>query len=45
VKSTPYEHMLNTVTDAPSKEKANEFSSSGRSIDDVMFIEKSKKLS
>jgi V-type H+-transporting ATPase subunit d len=27
VKSTPYEPMLNRVTDAPSKEKGNEFSS------------------
>ena len=32
VKSTPYERMLGRVTDAPSKEKGNEFSSSGRSI-------------
>ena len=31
VKSTPYERMLGRVTDAPSKEKGNEFSSSGRS--------------
>lgn len=45
VKATPYEKMLASVTDAPSKEKANEFSSSGKSIDDVMFIEKSKIIS
>jgi len=45
VRSTPYEQMLSQVTDVPNKEKANEFSSAGKSIDDVMFIEKSKKLS
>lgn len=45
VKFTPYEPMLSQVSDGPSKEKGNEFSSSGRSIDDVMFVEKSKKLS
>ena len=28
----PYENMLNQVTDVPSKEKASEFSSSGKSI-------------
>ena len=32
VKSTTYEKMLGRVTDAPNKEKGNEFSSSGRSI-------------
>lgn len=45
VKSTRYERMLAQVTDAPSKDKGNEFSSSGKSIDDVMFIEKSKLIS
>jgi len=45
VKSTMYEPMLARVTDAPSKEKGNEFSSSGKSIDDVMFTERSRKLS
>lgn len=40
-----YEPMLARVTDAPSKEKGNEFSSSGKSIDDVMFTERSRKLS
>jgi len=32
VRGFPYEHMLNQVTDIPSKEKASEFSSSGKSI-------------
>jgi len=45
VRSTPYEGMLSRVTDAPSKEKGNEFSSAGKSIDDVMFTERSRKLS
>jgi V-type H+-transporting ATPase subunit d len=45
VKGTPYENMLAQVTDGPNKEKASEFSSAGKSIDDVMFIEKSKKYS
>lgn len=45
VKATPYERMLGRVTDAPNKEKANEFSSAGRSIDDVMFTERSRRLS
>jgi len=46
VRSTPYEAMLSKVTDAPSsKEKGNEFSSAGKSIDDVMFTERSRKLS
>mmetsp|Transcript_39379 Transcript_39379/g.37854 ORF Transcript_39379/g.37854 Transcript_39379/m.37854 type:complete len:341 (+) Transcript_39379:241-1263(+) len=45
VKGTLYEPMLANVTDAPNKEKASEFSSAGKSIDDVMFIEKSRKYS
>lgn len=58
VRGFPYEWMLNQVTDIPSKEKASEFSSSGKSIgknpyplftlpliDDVMFVERAKKLS
>jgi len=45
VKATPYEPMLLQVTDIPNKEKASEFSSAGKSIDDVMFNEKSKKYS
>jgi vacuolar-type H+-ATPase subunit C/Vma6 len=32
VRGFPYENMLNQVTDIPSKEKASEFSSSGKSI-------------
>ena len=32
VRGFPYEWMLNQVTDIPSKEKASEFSSSGKSI-------------
>jgi len=45
VKATRYEHMLSQVTDAPNKEKASEFSSASKSIDDVMFTEKSRKYS
>jgi len=45
VKSTPYEPMLAKVTDVASKDKGNEFSSAGKSIDDVMFTERSRKLS
>jgi hypothetical protein len=30
--------MLLQVTDVPNKEKASEFSSAGKSIDDVMFV-------
>lgn len=45
VKNTPYEQMLMAVTDIPNKEKASEFSSAGKSIDDVMFVEKSKRYS
>jgi len=45
VKNTAYEPMLQQVTDVPNKDKGNEFSSQGKSIDDVMFIEKSKRLS
>jgi len=37
--------MILAVTDIPNKEKASEFSSAGKSIDDVMFVEKSKKYS
>ena len=37
--------MLLQVTDIPNREKASEFSSAGKSIDDVMFVEKSKKYS
>ena len=32
VKWTKYEEMLNQVTDIPDKNKANEFSSAGKSI-------------
>jgi vacuolar-type H+-ATPase subunit C/Vma6 len=39
-----YEAMLSGVTDT-SKEKGQEFSSQGKSIDDVMFVERSRKLS
>jgi hypothetical protein len=39
-----YEAMLSGVTDA-NKEKGMEISSQGRSIDDVMFTERSRKLS
>jgi len=45
LKGFPYENMIAQVTDVPSREKASEFSSSGKSIDDVMFVEKSKKYS
>lgn len=45
VRGTAYEPMLGQVTEAGGKEKASEFSSSGKSIDDVMFTEKSKKYS
>lgn len=45
VKGFEYERMLAHVTDVPSREKASEFSSSGKSIDDVMFIEKAKRYS
>jgi len=45
VKNTDYEAMLNEVTDLPNKEKQSEFSSAGKSIDDVMLIEKAKKYS
>lgn len=37
--------MLLQVTDIPNREKASEFSSAGKSIDDVMFVEKSKRYS
>jgi V-type H+-transporting ATPase subunit d len=45
VRGTMYEQMLLQVTDIPNREKASEFSSAGKSIDDVMFVEKSKKYS
>jgi V-type H+-transporting ATPase subunit d len=45
VRGTMYEPMLLQVTDIPNREKASEFSSAGKSIDDVMFVEKSKKYS
>lgn len=45
VKGFEYERMLAQVTDVPSREKASEFSSAGKSIDDVMFVEKSKRYS
>jgi hypothetical protein len=32
VRASPYEYMISQVTDIPSKEKASEFSSSGKSI-------------
>ena len=32
VRGLPYEQMINQVTDVPNKEKASEFSSSGKSI-------------
>lgn len=32
VKATPYEPMLASVSDAPNKEKASEFSSTSKSI-------------
>ena len=44
-KGFEYEKMLTQVTDAPSKDKSSEFSSAGKSIDDVMFVEKSKRYS
>jgi len=45
VRYSSYEPMIAQVTDIPSKEKASEFSSSGKSIDDVMFTEKMRKMS
>lgn len=45
VKGFEYERMMAQVTDVPSKDRAPEFSSSGKSIDDVMFVEKSKRYS
>lgn len=44
-KGFEYENMLAQVSDVPSREKASEFSSAGKSIDDVMFVEKSKRYS
>jgi len=32
VRASPYEYMISQVTDIPSKEKASEFSSAGKSI-------------
>jgi len=45
LKGFEYERMLANVTDIPSKEKSSEFSSQGKSIDDVMFVEKAKRYS
>lgn len=45
VRGTLYEQMLLSVTDIPNKEKASEFSSASKSIDDVMFVEKSRRYS
>lgn len=32
VRASPYEYMISQVTDIPSREKASEFSSAGKSI-------------
>jgi len=45
VKNTIYEPMLHHVSEAAKEGGRSEFSSSGKSIDDVMFIEKSKHYS
>lgn len=39
VKNTPYEQMLLSVTDIPNKEKASEFSSAGKSIGKLIYID------
>ena len=37
VKGFPYEQMISQVTDVPSREKASEFSSSGKSIGKIFY--------
>lgn len=44
-RGSPYEKMLKMVTDSAKDGGRSEFSSAGKSIDDVMFIEKSRKYS
>ncbi len=38
VRASPYEYMISQVTDIPSREKASEFSSAGKSIGKINYI-------